>query len=171
MCKICNRLIDDPKDRLLLDYVNVADHPDLKEFVKTFVHRSCFVSWDRKEAFTDAAFELITSSIEHGDMYDSVYAQSKLLIVTRSESIIVTDFSTAFQFGIPKSEIASFCDRVATFLESKVGSFRFNEWEFEYVYGGKVILKEYKMDKVDVELTISANRLLEIVRAIQSVQF
>ena len=169
ICKICNCPIETPKDSLVLDYINVVDHPDLRTFVKSFVHRSCYVDWNRGEEYSNAAFELITAAIERGDICHSVYSKSRLLILKFDEWISMKDFSAVFELEIPYREITLFCDRMSTLLDQGTDSLRFKQWQFEYLPEGNILVKVYTAEEISDKLTLSASRLREIVTAIRSV--
>ena len=169
ICKICNSPIVEAKDSLVLDYVNVTDHPDLRPFVKSFVHRSCYADWELRDQYSQAAFELVKGAIERGDVRNAIYAEAQLLILQFDDWLFVKDFSIVFELEIPHRERTVFLQQLAAFLNGETATLRFGHWHFDYLNEELIVVKTYSTDAVSDEFTLPKGRLQELVAAIQSV--
>ena len=166
-CKICNDLIQTSKESLVLDYMDVSHYADLAPFVKSFVHRSCFINWNMKERYTTAAFELVENAVKRGDIHHSIYLKSRLLILEFDEWISVKDFLIVFEIEIPKHEISTFSNLVTDLIGKKITAFDFKNWKFELIDEQQILVKTYSMDEICDEFIITKDRLEEIALAIQ----
>ncbi|BAP32488.1 uncharacterized protein CHSO_3451 [Chryseobacterium sp. StRB126] len=78
-CSLCEKLIANFKESLLLPYLADPDSP-LASFVRNYVHRTCFDAWEEHDNFVQGSFELEERMIEKG-YYEKVILYDRYCII------------------------------------------------------------------------------------------
>ncbi|MEE6129888.1 hypothetical protein V2E39_20990 [Chryseobacterium arthrosphaerae] len=78
-CSLCGELIGGFKESLLLPYIADPDSP-LASFVRNYVHRKCFNSWEEYDDFIQSSFELEERMIQRGN-YEKVILYDRYFII------------------------------------------------------------------------------------------
>lgn len=168
-CLICGESIDSFKEAVLLPYIRSKDS-SLIPFVKKYVHRKCFDSWNKRDEFVQSSFKLGENMIQEG-FYDNVIFYDKYFIIDyqKKEDIYkLTDFYLIFEIKINKEQAenaVNFFKKVYFGDNSKLelGNTVFN------LQGKNILIIEYDKDEINDEIIIPHSRINDYILALNMI--
>lgn len=157
-CSICESTIAKHKEAIVLGYIDHKIYPDFLKFVRSFVHRTCFETWDQKQQFVDASFELV--KLNKNNYFDVV--GPCLTINYGNNKIILFDYYSIFEFEIPKERFKEIMQDFNSLIACSQDEMQFGEWNVSRKIDAYKLV-EKKEGQVFDELWIAQIRFEEII--------
>jgi hypothetical protein len=166
-CLICGEVIDSFKEAVLLPYIMADQNSPLTYFVKNYVHRQCFDTWNKHYEFVQSSFKLGERMIQEG-YYKNVILYDKYFIIDykkQEDFYHIRDFYSIFELNINIEQ----ANKARIFFEKACTEDHIN-LEFENtvfnVKNKDVLVIDYSEGKVNDEITIPHSRINDYITAL-----
>jgi hypothetical protein len=157
ICKICKNPIEHLKDAVVLPYINPVEYPAFVEFVRSYIHRKCFIQWPNHKKYPEAAYHLIDKAIKEGKVYNVVYRDDLFLIFWQDYGNFysIHDLDVMLEFEIKAADVKSFSEILSDIHNSRdiniqIGDqvifYKNEELFFEY-YRNKELIDAVRLPK------------------------
>lgn len=140
-CKICNLLIEEHKNAVVLDYLSPEKYPEFIPYVRSFVHRSCLTKWNLRDAYVHAAFELVTDAFGENKITQAIYADDFVLITNLEELIILRDYYVLLEIRIDISDLKNFIVELKELINDFREQLIYDDWSISELSNELVYVK------------------------------
>ncbi|MGN7863267.1 hypothetical protein [Chryseobacterium sp. 22458] len=162
-CSLCGELIGSFKESLLLPYIADPDSP-LAFFVRNYVHRNCFNSWEDHDDFIQSSFEQEERMIQRGN-YEKVILYDRYFIIDykkQEDTYHIRDCYSILEIRISigqVGELGDFFEKIKTgaHAQLEVGKLIFT------AKGKEVVIVHHDEDEIGDEITIPHSRINDYI--------
>lgn len=161
-CSICEKVIDNFKESVLLPYTLPDQNSTFTHFVKSYVHRNCFNNWDKHDDFVRSSFGLGERMIQDG-YYENVILYDKYFIIDykKQEGFYhIIDFYSIFEIKINIEQVKTIYDFFEKGLNGDNTKLEFGNLMFN-IKNRDILVTDYDRDKINDEITIPHSRIYD----------